>query len=522
MESKAHHNSIKQAIQHLPIIAVICLLGLFSKDAKAPPFWDPPVMLTPANAWTANLTRQPTLIYADPQGQASTLTWSAHGNTWRWDGTQWHYQGLSGSLNINSFTIIGMVPTSSIMYYDAILVPVTACVPTTCQSQGRNCGSIPDGCGGTLFCGTCGAGLSCGGGGMPGVCGSPASACTPGSWMLSTVDSAGDVGRRSTIAVESGGRIHIVYYDVDNHRLKHAAKDPAGNWTIEIVEVAANFEDYAETALAIDIAGGLHLSYQRRFITGGEELRYAYRSPATGWGTPVTVEAGGRTGFGTDLLIDNGGGLHLSYHRMNPDEIRYRYRPPGGGWQTPEIVGWGYGDTALDRDPGGGMHFSYSNSSGLYYRFREPGGNWRSEELVSDAGQPINRDLALDSQDGVHLAYQGFSGQTLDHAYRTPGTPPTGGLWSRRNLDNSGNLGSYISMDLDSADRVHIAYRDHGNDDLKYIGSTLQGTWNAPVVVDAQGQVANYGIGLDYSAGQVYVSYFDWTQGDLKIAIGCP
>jgi hypothetical protein len=29
------------------------------------------------------------------------------------------------------------------------------CPPTTCAEQGTNCGSIPDGCGGTLDCGTC-------------------------------------------------------------------------------------------------------------------------------------------------------------------------------------------------------------------------------------------------------------------------------------------------------------------------------------------------------------------------------
>jgi hypothetical protein len=47
-----------------------------------------------------------------------------------------------------------------------------ACVPGTCQTLGANCGSVPDGCGGTIpSCGTCGANESCGGGGVPHVCG---------------------------------------------------------------------------------------------------------------------------------------------------------------------------------------------------------------------------------------------------------------------------------------------------------------------------------------------------------------
>jgi hypothetical protein len=49
-----------------------------------------------------------------------------------------------------------------------------ACQPATCAALGKNCGSVPDGCGGTLSCGTCSAPQSCGGGGTPNVCG-----CTP-------------------------------------------------------------------------------------------------------------------------------------------------------------------------------------------------------------------------------------------------------------------------------------------------------------------------------------------------------
>jgi hypothetical protein len=46
---------------------------------------------------------------------------------------------------------------------------VCGCTPTTCEAEGKNCDSIPDGCGGTLNCGTCEDAV-CGGGGMPNVC----------------------------------------------------------------------------------------------------------------------------------------------------------------------------------------------------------------------------------------------------------------------------------------------------------------------------------------------------------------
>lgn len=48
---------------------------------------------------------------------------------------------------------------------------VCGCTPTTCAAEERTCGTIADGCGGSLDCGTCTAPDSCGGGGTPNVCG---------------------------------------------------------------------------------------------------------------------------------------------------------------------------------------------------------------------------------------------------------------------------------------------------------------------------------------------------------------
>jgi hypothetical protein len=53
----------------------------------------------------------------------------------------------------------------------------SACVPTTCAAQGKDCDTISDGCGGTLSCGSCTAPQSCGGGGVANVCGTDA--CVP-------------------------------------------------------------------------------------------------------------------------------------------------------------------------------------------------------------------------------------------------------------------------------------------------------------------------------------------------------
>lgn len=65
----------------------------------------------------------------------------------------------------------------------------STCTPTTCAAQGKNCGSISDGCGGTLTCASCTSPNTCGGGGVVNVCGG-GGASTPsyGQWAYGAPD----------------------------------------------------------------------------------------------------------------------------------------------------------------------------------------------------------------------------------------------------------------------------------------------------------------------------------------------
>ena len=68
------------------------------------------------------------------------------------------------------------------------------CTPTTCVAQGKNCGTIPDGCGGTLTCGVCIAPNTCGGGGVANVCGVGAPPPPPPATALLTLTATGRAG----------------------------------------------------------------------------------------------------------------------------------------------------------------------------------------------------------------------------------------------------------------------------------------------------------------------------------------
>ena len=92
-----------------------------------------------------------------------------------------------------AFTVIGTAP-SAVHPATAQLAVVATCVPLTTCPAGDNCGTVPDGCGGMLSCGTCTAPQTCGGGTPPNpnVCGcTPLMACPAGDNCGTVPDGCG-------------------------------------------------------------------------------------------------------------------------------------------------------------------------------------------------------------------------------------------------------------------------------------------------------------------------------------------
>lgn len=76
-------------------------------------------------------------------------------------------------------------------------------------------------------------------------------------WNTETVESQGDVGNWTSLAVDSSGRPHVSYNDYDDHALKYAWRDGT-SWFSATVDAAARVH---HTSIALDSTGLPHISY---------------------------------------------------------------------------------------------------------------------------------------------------------------------------------------------------------------------------------------------------------------------
>jgi hypothetical protein len=349
----------------------------------------------------------------------------------------------------------------------------------------------------------------------------PARALT---WDIHIVDSEGDVGWWTSIALDSSGNPHISYFDRSHEHLKYASKWLPRLWTRATVDSGDTVGQF--TSIALD-SSGPHISYTDFVGEGNRDLKYARKVSSGGWRTE-TVDADGDVGWFSSIALDAGGQPHVAYYDFGNGKLKYAWRSRLGGWSietvdSDENVG---GHTSIALDSSGKPHISYFDwlNGNLKYARK------MCTRLVLETGQVMiycfwakwtvdagnvmgaPTSIALDSSGLPHIGYTVFEGgyPKVKYARRL-----TSGSWSLETVDSGGGVN--VSMVLDSSNLPHISYPDSSSRTLKYARRLPSGGWSRETV-DTESTGHN-SIALD-SSGNPHISYYDDGNHNLKYAKG--
>jgi hypothetical protein len=425
--------------------------------------------------------------------------------------------------------------------------------------------------------------------------------CTPGGGhAIVPVDAAGNVGQSTSLALDSGGRPVVSYYDVTNQALKLArcgdANCASGN-SIVTVDAIGNVGQY--TALALDALDNPVIAY---YDAGNQRLKVAHCGDplCADSATIGAPDAQGNVGQHVALRLDQLGRPVVSYYDATLGRLKLLHcgDPACLAGNSITVVDAGnvgqFGALALDttdtpalsyHDPtaGGALKVLRCSSAtcattpdaagdvGQYAALRVAGGNptltyydatlhrlvvlrCGNAACTAPLGPPaptpcpsgrncLNRlpDFAhADSGRGSALTLDG-GGLPVVSYLSASSASATGDLSVLRcldlacrsgnvvtNPDTSGQVGPHTSIALDAADNPVVSYAVAGN--LKVLhcvnsqcggGTSLAPTCspaaNCIAVVDSGGDVGQHNsLRLD-SAGRPVVSYYDATNGDLKV-----
>jgi hypothetical protein len=298
------------------------------------------------------------------------------------------------------------------------------------------------------------------------------------NWIIETVDSAGDVGRSTSLALAPAYPYtpHLSYYDVTSDNLKYARLggttwfsqtiDSGGGWTS-----LALVPTYPYTP-CIAYYDGASPNFWEWF------LKYTCQE-GTSWAI-MMLSSNQRSGqTGTPLAL----------------EPTYPY--------TPHISSYNPWGTIV------ALHHSYL--SGTIWM----SGTWMYEQVEPSGSQAGTwSSLALEPTYPYtpHISY-GATSVGLKHAWLS------GTTWLSETVDSTGDVGWYTSLALDDGGNPHISYFDNTNAALKY--AWLSGTTWLSVTVDSIGQSPYYGSGTSLELDQAdapYISYYDAISDDLKLA----
>jgi len=364
------------------------------------------------------------------------------------------------------------------------------------------------------------------------------------NWVIETIESSEDVGQYSGMDYQlsnSGeSTLHIVYFNSDSEELKYKKYDTTtGLHTAP--ETPGAYEDFGRYAdISVLEDGKKHVSYYTSDPGTGDLGFSESMDPVEGWQYWGVDMGSDDVGQHTSIVVDSNGAPHIAYHDVTNNSLKHawgEFQFSNYIWHIETVDGGGVGQYAsLAIDNSDNLHIAYYSTQGtLKHGYGIPvtdGWAWSVDTaiapVVGSSGEYSS--IALDSSGNPHVVYVAGEDHDLEHSWAAWDQNLGTWDWQSQQVDGGiGNMvGTHVSLEIGSNDDLHAAYYDETHQALKYahapygqiasVGSSGGWSWFPLTIENTGDHVGKYtDIALDDS-GTVYITYYDETNGDLKLA----